>query len=156
MVDTPVPERPLDPQKLLRLANLAREVLEETRRMDPQTSTTNDLASLYGRVQDQLKGALPERLADELDAMQLDLPFKDGASTEEVRMVYSGLIGWLGGLFQGLQASILAGGARPLELEPGDAGLAGEIPGGPIPPAPGSPGLQPHRPADDRRGEGYL
>jgi len=143
---------------LLRLANLAREVLEETRRMDPQTSTTNDLASLYRRVQDQLKGALPERLADELDAMQLDLPFKDGANTDEVRMVYSGLIGWLGGLFQGLQASILAGGARPLELEPSDQGLAGEIPGAPVPPSPGSPGLQPHRPpsTEDRRGEGYL
>lgn len=144
------PDRPLDPPKLVRLANLAREVLEEVRQMNPQDSTVQELASLYGRVEDQLKDALPRSLAEELDAMNLDLPFKDGASHEEVRIAYSGLTGWLGGLFQGLHASLLAA-APILEAGPGAAQMP---PGSPAP----RPGLQPARRPnpEERKGEGYL
>ncbi|MGH2771915.1 MAG: proteasome activator [Actinomycetota bacterium] len=137
----PVPagERPLDPQKLLRLANLSREVLEEVRRMGPNNSTSKSLAELYGRVQQQLTESLPEPLAEELESMQLDLPFKEQATADEVRMVYSGLIGWLGGLFQGLHASMMA--QPPPMLEPG-------IGGGP------EPAGIPQEPI--KKGEGYL
>jgi hypothetical protein len=102
-------DRPLDPPKLLRLAALVREVLDEVRKMEPSPTTATQLAELYGRVKTQLTDALPEFLASELDAIQLDLPFKDDdITTDEVRMAYAGLIGWLGGLFQGLQASFQA------------------------------------------------
>lgn len=148
------PERPLDPPKLVRLANLAREVLEEVRQMDPQDSTVQDLAGLYRRVEDQLMEALPESLASELDAMDLDLPFEDGANHQEVRIAYSGLVGWLGGLFQGLHASLLAA-APILELGP-EARVAGQMPPGASPGA--RPGLQGPGPssAEQRKGEGYL
>ena len=101
-------ERPLDPTKLMRIASMVREILDEARRMQPTKEAAEELASLYGRVKTQLDEALPEFLVAELDDMQLDLPFKDGATAEEVRMAYSGLIGWMGGLFQGLQASFQA------------------------------------------------
>lgn len=104
-----VANRPLDPAKLLRMASLVREVLDEVRKMEPSPTSASQLADLYGRVKVQLTDALPEFLASELDAMQLDLPFKDDdITTDEVRMAYAGLIGWLGGLFQGLQASFQA------------------------------------------------
>ena len=38
--------------------------------------------------------------------MDLGLPFKDGATPQEIRLAYAGLIGWLSGLFQGLQAAM--------------------------------------------------
>lgn len=98
-------ERPLDPTKLMRIASMVREVLEEARRMDPSQEAAEELALLYGRVKTQLEDALPEFLVDELNSMELDLSFKDGATPDEVRMAFSGLIGWMGGLFQGLQAS---------------------------------------------------
>ena len=101
-------ERPLDPTKLMRIAGTVREVLDEARRMQPTKEAAEELAALYGRVKKQLEDALPEFLVTELDAMELDLPFRDGATAEEVRMAYSGLIGWMGGLFQGLQASFQA------------------------------------------------
>jgi hypothetical protein len=102
-------ERPLDPPKLLRMAALVREVLDEVRKMEPSPTSAAQLADLYGRVKTQLTDALPEFLASELEAIQLDLPFKDDdITTDEVRMAYAGLIGWLGGLFQGLQASFQA------------------------------------------------
>lgn len=119
-------DRPLDPQKLLRIANLTREVLEEARKLGPDESSVGELAALYQRVKEQLKQALPNFLVEELDQMELDLPFRDDATPSEVRVVYSALIGWLGGLFQGLQASVqaaalsqLPGGAQPGEQKPG-------------------------------------
>lgn len=110
MTDTAPPsaDRPLDPQKLLRIANLTREVLEEARKLGPDDSSVAELAALYKRVKEQLKLALPNFLVEELDQMELDLPFHDDATASEVRVVYSALIGWLGGLFQGLQASAQA------------------------------------------------
>lgn len=99
-------DRPLDPEKLLRIASLAREVLEEVRKMDPDEHTSAELAALHQRVTTQLHQALPRELVEELEAIDLDLALHDGATPQEVRIAYSGLIGWLGGLFQGLQAAM--------------------------------------------------
>ena len=99
-------DRLLDPEKLLRIASLAREVLDEVRKMEPNDKTVDELASLHGRVTKQLYEALPQSLVDELEAIDLDVPFNQDVSGQEVRIAYSGLIGWLGGLFQGLQAAM--------------------------------------------------
>ena len=99
-------DRPLDPEKLLRLAGLVKGVLEELRQMDPNEQTAEELAALYQRVAVQIAEGLPNSLRQELDAMNLGLPFEDGATAQEVRLAYAGLIGWLGGMFQGLQAAM--------------------------------------------------
>lgn len=102
-------DRPLDPEKLLRLAGLVKGVLEELRQMDPRETgeqTAEELASLYQRVSSQVAEGLPNTLRSELEAMDLGLPFRDGATGQEVRLAYAGLIGWLSGLFQGLQAAM--------------------------------------------------
>lgn len=96
----------LDPEKLLRIASLAREVLDEVRRMEPQKQTIEELTSLHARVTKQLYGALPQHLIDELEEIDLDLALDEDATGQDVRLAYSGLIGWLGGLFQGLQAAM--------------------------------------------------
>lgn len=74
--------------------------------MDPDEHTSTELASLHQRVTGQLNDALTPELIKELEAIDLDLAFKDGATGQEVRIAFAGLIGWLGGLFQGLQAAI--------------------------------------------------
>ena len=123
-------ERPLDPTKLMRIASMVREVAEEARRMQPTTEAAEELASLYGRVKTQLEDALPEFLVAELNALELDLPFKDGATAEEVRVAYSALIGWMGGLFQGLQASFQAQAAvQQLDRKGGQELSMGEFGG---------------------------
>lgn len=127
MEEVPVPEeRPLDPTKLMRIASMVKEVKEEARRMQPTAEAAEELAALYGRMKKQLDEALPEFLVEELDAMQLDLPFRDGATAEEVRMAYSALIGWMNGLFQGLQASFQAQAAVQL-MDKGSGPSTGEI-----------------------------
>lgn len=104
--DPPPGDRPLDPEKLLRLAGLVRAVLEEQRQMEPEQQTVEELAALHKRVSEQIAEGLPNMLRSELAAMDLSQPFGDGASPQEVRIAYAGLIGWLGGLFQGLQAAM--------------------------------------------------
>jgi hypothetical protein len=129
-------DRPLDPEKLLRLAGLVKGVLEELRQMDPNEQTAEELAALYQRVSVQIAQGLPNSLRQELDAMNLGLPFGDGATPQEVRLAYAGLIGWLGGMFQGLQAamqyqqmqqSLALQGGRSSDFSDG---------GGPMPQAP--------------------
>ncbi|HEY8200641.1 MAG TPA: proteasome activator [Actinomycetota bacterium] len=100
-------DRPLDAEKLLRLTNLAGQVLEEARHIDTtDENTARQLAALHGRVTAQLYEALPNSLVEELKAIDLEQPFVDGATGHEVRLAYAGLIGWLGGLLQGLQAAM--------------------------------------------------
>ncbi len=124
-------DRPLDPEKLLRLAGLVKGVLEELRQMDPRETgeqTAEELAALYQRVSSQVAEGLPNTLRSELEAMDLGVPFKDGATGQEVRLAYAGLIGWLSGLFQGLQAAMqyqqmqqnlaLQQGVDPFSLQP--------------------------------------
>ena len=77
--------------------------------MDPRETgnhTAEELAALYQRVSTQVAEGLPNTLRKELEAMDLGLPFRDGATGQEVRLAYAGLIGWLSGLFQGLQAAM--------------------------------------------------
>ena len=74
--------------------------------MDPDQATAAELAALHRRVTDQVSEGLPNSLRKELEAIDLALPFRDGATGQEVRVAYAGLIGWLSGLFQGLQAAM--------------------------------------------------
>ena len=104
--ERPEDDRPLDPEKLLRLAGVVRAVPEEVRQMDPDQATAAKLATFHQRVTDQILEGLPNMLRNELEAIDLALPFRDGATGQEVRVAYAGLIGWLSGLFQGLQAAM--------------------------------------------------
>ncbi|MCA1840626.1 MAG: proteasome activator [Actinomycetota bacterium] len=98
----------LDPPKLLRIASLVKEVLEELRLEQPVPGESPSMESpseIYTKVVKELKTAMPESLFAELDSIDLDLGLDQKATKEEVRIAYSGLIGWLSGLFQGLQAA---------------------------------------------------
>jgi hypothetical protein len=131
----PVQDRPLDPEKLLRIASLAREILEEVRRMEPEKQTVEELTALHERVTKQLYEALPQSLVDELEAIDLDLALEGDATGQEVRLAYSGLIGWLGGLFQGLQAAMHVQTLAQLQdrksIEPADPENDNKQPPGP-------------------------
>ncbi|HEU5004106.1 MAG TPA: proteasome activator [Actinomycetota bacterium] len=130
-VEVPEGDRPLDPERLLRLAGLVRAVLEEARQMDPDQATAAELAALHDRVTAQAWEALPNSLRSELEAIDLTLPWRDraeAATPQEVRVAYSGLIGWLGGLFQGLQAAVQYQQMQALaQLGQGGGGPGGQI-----------------------------
>jgi proteasome activator-like protein len=110
-------DRPLDAEKLLRIASLASQVLEEARHLDHNDeNAAKALAGLHRRVTSQLYEALPNALVKELEAMDLDQPFAEEARGQEVRIAYAALIGWLGGLLQGLQAAMQMAHMQQIQL----------------------------------------
>ena len=111
-----VPARPADeqgdgsgvihePSKLIRIASMTRAMLDEARHAALDDAGRRRLAEIYERTIDQLQEALSEDLADELESFFV--PLGDDTLTEsELRIVQAQLVGWLEGLFHGIQASL--------------------------------------------------
>jgi hypothetical protein len=94
------------PGKLLRIAVMIREMLEEVRRAPLDVDAREYLAGINGRVVEELRGALPGSLAEELGRIA-SLPADGEIPTEaQLRISQAQLLGWLEGLFQGIQAAI--------------------------------------------------
>jgi len=134
-----------EPGKLLRIAVMLREMQEEVRRAPTDDAGLERLTAVHGKAVEQLCDALSGDLRDELS--ELALPLSDTPTEGEVRIAQAQLVGWLEGLFQGIQAALASQqmmARQQLEqmrgrgLPPGVAGPAGargEVPA--VGPAPG-------------------
>jgi proteasome activator-like protein len=94
------------PGKLLRIAMMVREMLEEVRRAPLDENAREHLADIHARVIRELKGALSGPLAEELDRITLPFGENEVPTEAELRIAHAQLLGWLEGLFQGIQAAI--------------------------------------------------
>lgn len=94
------------PAKLLRIASMIRELLEEVRQAALDEAGRRRLQAVYERSLQELKEVLSENLRKELDA--LAVPFTDTPSESELRVAQAQLVGWLEGLFHGIQAALWA------------------------------------------------
>jgi len=123
-----------EPAKLLRIASMVRELLEETRQTSLDEPGRKRLAEIYGRSVGELAGILSEDLREELAS--LAPPIDDGVPTEsELRVAQAQLVGWLEGLFHGIQAAMFAqqASARAQFEELRRRGLPAQGPqGGPV------------------------
>jgi hypothetical protein len=94
-----------EPGKLMRIALMLRELQEEVRRSDIDSAARDRLRVVHERALEQLRSVLSDDLQDELT--ELTLPFEDGTPTDsEIRVAQAQLIGWLEGLFQGIQTAL--------------------------------------------------
>lgn len=94
------------PAKLLRIAVMIRELLEELRRAPIDESARQHLRDIHAKVIAELKTGLSGTLAEELDRISLPLPATGVPTESEIRIAQAQLLGWLEGLFQGIQAAI--------------------------------------------------
>jgi hypothetical protein len=85
---------------------MIRELLEEVRQAPLDEGGRKRLLTVYERSVDELKDVLSENLQKELDA--LSAPFSDTPSESELRVAQAQLVGWLEGLFHGIQAALWA------------------------------------------------
>src|SRR5438105_15879402 len=67
------PGHMLDPQRLLRIAGVTREVLDEARRIRPEAGAVDHLRRVPAQIREELKEALPAELFDELDELTPDI-----------------------------------------------------------------------------------
>jgi hypothetical protein len=94
------------PAKLMRIASMAKQLLEEVRMAPLDDASRTRMKEIYQESVRQLEATLSPELAAELD--RLAIPFGDGAppSDAELRVAQGQLVGWLAGLFQGIQATL--------------------------------------------------
>ena len=95
--------KPIDPMRLLRIAGVVREVLEEVRRMKPENDGLQHLQEIHGRITSELRESLPEELFRELDSLTPEIK---GGGAEELTLGHAEILGWLQGLFQGTQLAM--------------------------------------------------
>jgi hypothetical protein len=94
------------PAKLLRIASMVRELLEQTRQASLDEPGRKLLADIYGRAVGELSEVLSPDLRDELG--QLAPPIDAVPTEAELRVAQAQLVGWLEGLFHGIQAAMFA------------------------------------------------
>ncbi len=93
------------PTKLIRIASMVRTMLEEVRRAPLDEEGRRRLRAIHEQSIRELEGVLSPDLTQELG--QVVLPFTtETPSDSELRLAQAQLVGWLEGLFHGIQASI--------------------------------------------------
>jgi hypothetical protein len=123
------------PAKLLRIATMVRELLEDTRQASLDEPGRIRLRQIYERAIGELQDVLSPDLQEELSSLA---PPMQGVPTDaEIRVAQAQLVGWLEGLFHGIQAALFAQqmAARQQFEELRRRGLPG---GAPVPTDPSS------------------
>jgi hypothetical protein len=97
-----------EPAKVMRIGSMVKQLLDEVRQAPLDDRSRERLAEVYERSVTELSEALSPDLQDELRS--LALPFEDGEvpSDAELRVAQAQLVGWLEGLFHGIQATLFA------------------------------------------------
>ena len=95
------------PAKVMRIGSMVKQLLDEVRSAPLDDASRARLREIYEQSVRELAGALSPDLAAELDRMAL--PFDDTTPSDaELRVAQAQLVGWLEGLFHGIQATLLA------------------------------------------------
>jgi hypothetical protein len=96
------------PAKVMRIGSMIKQLLDEVRAAPLDDASRDRLAAIYDTSVKELSEALSPDLQDELH--RLAPPFMgNGTPTEpELRVAQAQLVGWLEGLFHGIQATLFA------------------------------------------------
>ncbi|MFT4288641.1 bacterial proteasome activator family protein [Nocardioides sp.] len=96
------------PAKVMRIGSMIRQLLEEVKAAPLDEASRNRLKEIHEASIKELEQGLAPELVEELD--RLTLPFTDEhtPSEGELRIAQAQLVGWLEGLFHGIQTAIYA------------------------------------------------
>src|SRR5918995_3841605 len=94
------------PAKVMRIGNMIRQLLDEVKAAPLDEASRQRLKEIHAASITELESGLAPELVEELD--RLTLPFtEDGTPSEgELRIAQAQLVGWLEGLFHGIQTAI--------------------------------------------------
>ena len=155
---TPLTDLVEQPAKVMRIGSMIRQLLEEVKAAPLDEASRNRLKEIHAASIKELESGLAPELVEELE--RLSLPFtEEGTPSEgELRIAQAQLVGWLEGLFHGIQTAIYAQQmASRAQLEQIrrqlPAGPSGQMPPGMSPGQHGQPDDGP-RPGD--QGGMYL
>lgn len=149
-----------EPAKVMRIGGMVKRLLDEVRDAPLDEAARTRLAEIHERSIHELEDGLSPDLVDELH--RITLPFSDDSapSDAELRVAQAQLVGWLEGLFHGIQTALvaqqMAAQAQLTQmrraLPPGSGAFGPGGPGGPT-----MPGGHDEEPGGERRTPGqYL
>lgn len=129
------------PAKVMRIGSMVKQLLEEVRGAPLDDKGRARLAEVHSRSIRELEDGLAPELVEELE--RITLPFTDEAPSDaELRIAQAQLVGWLEGLFHGIQAALFAQQmAAQQQIQQMRRALPGQLvaPGQPGEPQPGQP-----------------
>jgi hypothetical protein len=97
------------PAKVMRIGSMVKALLEEVRAAPMDEASRERLAEIYERSIVELAEALSPDLQEELRTLALPFNHDGSVPTEgEIRVAKAQLVGWLEGLFHGIQATLFA------------------------------------------------
>ena len=95
------------PAKVMRIGSMIRQLLEEVKSAPLDEKSRARLKEIHQNSIKELEDGLAPELIAELE--RLSLPFEDGTPSEaELRVAQAQLVGWLEGLFHGIQTTLFA------------------------------------------------
>ncbi|GLZ40667.1 hypothetical protein Acsp05_42910 [Actinokineospora sp. NBRC 105648] len=126
------------PAKVMRIGTMIKQLLEEVRAAPLDEASRNRLREIHKRSIAELEDGLAPELREELERLSLPFTEEHTPSDAELRIAQAQLVGWLEGLFHGIQTALFAQQmAARVQLEqmrrglPPGVGPAAEAPEGP-------------------------
>lgn len=143
--DRPITELVEQPAKVMRIGSMIRQLLEEVKAAPLDEASRNRLREIHEASIHELEEGLAPELVEELNRLALPFSEEQTPSEGELRIAQAQLVGWLEGLFHGIQTAIYAQQmAARAQFEQIRRGL----PPGMMPPQPGGPGAAPQAAPD--------
>ena len=96
------------PATVIRIGAMAKQLLEELRQTEMDEPARDQLRDIYESSIDQLQTALSPELAEELERLSFVFSPDATPTDAELRLAEAQLVGWLEGLFHGIQAMLVA------------------------------------------------
>jgi hypothetical protein len=138
------------PAKVMRIGSMIKNLLDEVRNAPLDEAGRLRLAEIHRRSIDELKDGLAPELVEELD--RIALPFGAGAPSDaELRIAQAQLVGWLEGLFHGIQTALVA---QQMAAQQQLAGMRRALPPGHPDAGPVGPGMPPGFPGGPGQSQG--
>lgn len=96
------------PAKVMRIGSMIKQLLDEVRTAPLDDASRRRLAEIHRRSIKELESGLAPELVEELERIALPFTENDSPSDAELRIAQAQLVGWLEGLFHGIQTALFA------------------------------------------------
>ncbi len=106
--ERPVTEMVEQPAKVMRIGSMIRQLLEEVRAAPLDEKSRARLKEIHASSIKELEDGLAPELVDELERLSLPFTENEVPSEAELRVAQAQLVGWLEGLFHGIQTTLFA------------------------------------------------
>ncbi|MBE1874174.1 bacterial proteasome activator family protein [Myceligenerans pegani] len=124
-----------EPAKVMRIGGMIKRLLDEVRDAPLDDAARTRLAEVHERSIKELEDGLSPDLIDELHRITLPFTEQEPPSDAELRVAHAQLVGWLEGLFHGIQTALVA---QQMAAQAQLTGMRRALPpgthGGPFPP----------------------